>query len=285
MTDRSALGRSGLSVSPFCLGLLLPSVPPRTVVEAYDMGINFFFLSADMHWPLYETTRRGLAALLTRPGVRDEVVIAVASYLGRAGQLTLPFREVLEAIPGLDRIDVCVAGSCYANDLPERLPTLARHRDTGTFGARALGATFHDRAIIPGVVRAGVLDIALARYNPSHPGARVDVLPHLGPSSTLLYTFKSGYGWVSEEALRGVGGLPEGLWLPRPEDHYRFALSRARIDGILCAPQGVDELHALGRALERGPLDEEEEEHMIDLALLVSGRASMRPSLGGEGHR
>ena len=50
-TDRLALGREGLVVSPFCLGLVRV---PETISAAFDAGINFFFLTADMHWPLYE---------------------------------------------------------------------------------------------------------------------------------------------------------------------------------------------------------------------------------------
>src|SRR5215469_14434904 len=57
LTDRLVLGDEGLSVSPFCLGMVRS---PDAVSAAFDAGINFFFLSADMHWPLYEPLRLGL---------------------------------------------------------------------------------------------------------------------------------------------------------------------------------------------------------------------------------
>ena len=53
-TDRLALGGQGLAVSPFCVGMV---ALPETIGAAFDAGINFFFVSADMHWPLYEATR------------------------------------------------------------------------------------------------------------------------------------------------------------------------------------------------------------------------------------
>src|SRR5436190_890300 len=56
MTDRLDLGSKGLRVSPFCLGRVKS---PDTVLAAFDAGINFFFVTADMHWPGYENLREG----------------------------------------------------------------------------------------------------------------------------------------------------------------------------------------------------------------------------------
>ena len=46
LTDRIALGRIGLRVSLFCLGLVRR---PQTIAAAFESGINFFFLTADLH--------------------------------------------------------------------------------------------------------------------------------------------------------------------------------------------------------------------------------------------
>jgi len=55
---RVHLSGAGLRVSPFCLGR---TASADTVVAAYEAGINFFFVTADLHWPLYDGIRRGLA--------------------------------------------------------------------------------------------------------------------------------------------------------------------------------------------------------------------------------
>ena len=68
LTDRIPLG-DGLLVSPVCLGAV-PS--PKVVPAAWEAGINFFFVTADMHWPMYEPLRRGLESLFKKPGVRDQ---------------------------------------------------------------------------------------------------------------------------------------------------------------------------------------------------------------------
>ena len=54
-TDRLSIGK--LKVSPFCLGMVDDW---QAIPAAYEMGINFFFVTTDMHWPLYEASRKGL---------------------------------------------------------------------------------------------------------------------------------------------------------------------------------------------------------------------------------
>lgn len=278
-TDRLPLGTSGLEVSPFCLGMI-PDGSPDTVLAAYDAGINFFFVSADMHWPYYETLRQGLVALLARGGgIRDRIVVAAASYVAAPVFLHMPFVEVLESTPGLERIDVCVAGGCFAFDPPERRAAMLRHRERRHVGCRAAGASFHARELAAPAHDDGALDAIFIRYNTLHPGARQDIFPLLRPSSTLLYGFKAMMR-PSDAQLDAIADLPEGTWRPRPADHYRFALS-SPLDGLLCTLQTPDEIQQLVDAMAEGPLDADEQAHMIDLALLASGQAQLLPDEPG----
>src|SRR6266540_1673365 len=81
LTDRLTLGEDGLRVSPFCLGLVGSD---DTACAAFDSGINFFFLSADLHWPLYESARLGLEKLLARG--RCELCDAAGILRGSSGR-------------------------------------------------------------------------------------------------------------------------------------------------------------------------------------------------------
>jgi hypothetical protein len=167
--NRLVLGDQALRVSPFCLGIVRS---PETVSAAFDAGINFFFVTADMHWPLYEATRRGLQALLARgPSIRDQIVVAGVCYPTQPEFCSAPFQELLSAIPGLDRLDVLIAGGAYAGEFADRLPVYLDHRQRGFVGARAIGATFHDRTAALTAIKQECLDIALIRYNPDHAGA------------------------------------------------------------------------------------------------------------------
>jgi hypothetical protein len=264
LSDRLSLGDTPLRVSPFCLGR---AAVPETVAAAYDAGINFFFFSADMHWPYYEATRRGLAALLGRSGgVRDDIVVAVVAYVTQLDFCHAPFLEALEAVPGLDRLDVLIAGGAYGGEIPARLRVYREHRARRHAGARATGVTFPDREAAASAIDEAAVDIAFVRYNPGHPGARTDLFPRLDARRrTRLFSFKSTSGYTPPERWRALG-LGGSYWLPSITDHYRFALSRPELDGCLCAPATPDEVTALARALEEGPLSEDEEKHMMALA-------------------
>ena len=275
LTDRLNLGETGLSVSPFCLGRVRS---PETIPAAFEAGINFFFLTADLHWPLYEESRRGLEMLLARgPKVRRQIVVAVTIYPTQPEFCSMGLQEVLTAVPRLGAVDVAVAGGAYAHEFLTRLSVYQDHRRSGFAGVRAIGASFHDRQAALLGVNHGLVDIAFLRYNPSHSGAARDVFPHLEKqSATLLYNFKSTHGYVRPERFAALG-LSDDHWQPRITDWYRFALTRPELDGLLCSPSTPEEIAELSVALEEGPLDAEEENYLIDLARLNEGRARLLP--------
>jgi hypothetical protein len=251
---------------------------PRVVPAAFDAGINFFFVTADMHWPLYEGVRRGLTMLLERGGgVRDEIVVGAVSYVTQPEFCRVPFEEVVEAIPDLGRVDVTIAGGAYANDLLVRLVEYRKHRTGALPGVKATAASFHDRAAAREAIRHELVDLAFIRYNPLHRGAEEDLLPHLSSPSegrALLYNFKSAIGHLTEKQYQKLG-LDPHVWRPDVTDYYRFALTRPEIDGILCSLNEERHVAALDEALARGPLDDEELQFLRDLGDLTAGRAQL----------
>src|SRR5215471_3945423 len=193
--DRLTLGGEGLSVSPFSLGMVSD---PKTISAAFEAGINFFFLTADMHWPAYDASRRGLKQLLSKRGRRDRVVVAVASYATQPVFCHMPFREVLDALPVLRSIDVTVIGGTYTSDFAPRLDQYSSHRSGVRFPpTRGLGATFHDRRLAANATARGLVDIGFCRYNALRRGAAEDLFPFVRRRSrTLLYNFKSMDGYL-----------------------------------------------------------------------------------------
>jgi hypothetical protein len=265
LTDRHVLGTRGLEVSPFCLGIV---GAPEVVCAAFDAGINFFFVTADMHWPLYENTRRGLEMLLDRGGsIRDEIVVGVVSYSTQPEFNHAPFEELLGSVRGLQRIDVAIAGGAYANDILGRLPIYQfRHRRQAFLGTRAIGCSFHDRVTGLLLTNHGMVDISFIRYNAGHPGARNDFFPLLAEAPTpLLYNFKSTMGYVPPALLAKLE-IASNQWIPRPTDHYRFVLTRPEFDGILCSLGRESMVTELVDALAEGPLSEDEEQYLLQLA-------------------
>jgi hypothetical protein len=269
---RLTLGRSGLRVSPICIGI---TESPDTVTEAYERGINFFFVTADLHWPLYDGIRQGLRKLLegNKPR-RDEIVVAVVSYLDNPLFAALQFHEVIGQVPGLERVDVLVAGAIPGREsFQSRLASLTNARHARHNGARAIGASFHQRTLAAWSDAYDLLDVSFIRYNAAHPGARTDLFPYLRPvRSCPVFNFKSVMARVTPEQFRALG-LPAGYWQPDPCDHYRFALTRPELDGVLCSPQSPAQLRELLQALDRGPLTAEEEQYMIWLSGLTQAPA------------
>lgn len=273
LTDRIRLGDTQVSVSPFCLGWVHS---PRTIAAAFEAGINHFFLTADMHWPVYEASRRGLRSLFaSRRGVRDDVVVTVACYVTQPDFCSVPFQEVIDSVAGLGHVDVAVMGGVYATDFLQRQAVHAGHRRVGRYGVRAVGATFHERSLVPQAVSGRLVDVAWTRYNPLHVGARTDVFPELPRSKAVpLFGFNSTVGYVPPRRRRELGVGPE-YWQPSVTDYYRFALTRPHLRGLLCALATPAEVAALARALEEGPLTREEEQFLIDLARLDAGEVEL----------
>jgi hypothetical protein len=276
LTDRLALGSTGLEVSPFCLGMS----DPATVMAAFEAGINFFFITADMHWRHYEGTRRGLKLLLGNSKVaRDRVVVAVCSYVTQPEFCWAPFEEVLEELPELTRADVNVAGGCYADEFfSTRIGIYRKHRRLEFTGARAIGATFHDRQAVLKSMEGKGVDIAFVRYNPSHAKARQEVFQHLRGRRRrrpLLFNFKSTYGFFGSEEDYARFGIGPKLWRPHVTDYYRFALSEPALDGILCSLPSPRSVRDLADALNKGPLDVAHQEYLIKLGALIEGAAKI----------
>ena len=265
--DRYSLGRSGLRVSPICLGI---TQSPDTVLAAYEAGANFFFITADLHWPMYEATRQGLRKLLQgNNSRRDELVVAVVSYLEEPLFQALQFHEVIDEIPGLERVDLLLAGA-ISNDLSfySRVQSLTNARLGAHLGAAAIGGSFHQRSYALLAANTNLLDIMYTRYNALHPGAGRDLFPYLNPQRAVLnYNFKSTMPKISRERFTDMGFTGEH-WFPEAGDHYRFVLTRPQVDGLLCSPASPEEFKSLVNSLDKGPLRADEENYLILLSTL-----------------
>ena len=278
LTDRLPLGTSGLEVSPFCQGM---TYDPGTVPAAFEAGINFFFVTADMHWPLYEDLRRGLRDLFAgNPAARDSVVVGVVAYVTQPEFCYAPFLEVLAEVSPLQRIDLLIAGGSYGHEIDTRIEVYKAHRANRHVDARAIGATFHDRKAARDVLDRNVLDIAYVRYNPGHPGARGDLFEHVRSRAdgrtTLLYNFKSTDSSIESEEEYVALGLQPDNWRPHITDYYRFALTEPALDGVLCSLPGERGVRELADALAKGPLDDEDRQYLLDLSVLKRQRDRAR---------
>jgi hypothetical protein len=271
LTDRLPLGRSGLHVSPICLGV----TERETVPVAFAAGINFFFISNDLHWIRYSKLMAGLADLLASGVSRDDIVVAGVSYLHEPMFGFLQFHELLESVPGLERIDVLIAGAAEAADFLPRYERLVQAKQRNQWGCRAIGASFHNRSAARMAICSDLLDISFIRYNAAHFGAEIDIFPSMNPNNKcLVYNFKSGDSALATSEFQKLDLGPR-YKPPKFTDGYRFALSRPELDGALVALETPAQIDALVQALAAGPLTAARVEYMKNLWLLASGRATV----------
>src|SRR5439155_21705368 len=124
-----------------------------------------------------------------------------------------------------------------------------------------------------------LIDVAFVRYNPAHAGARKDLFPHVQSAvpareaaangkdaRTLLFCFNSTSAYLTSEELKEMGLNEHPSWSPEITDHYRYVLTRPEVNGILMAPETPEELEGIARALARGPLTEDQEDYLSDVA-------------------
>ena len=246
-------------VSPLCLGMI---ALPETVLAAAQHGVNFFFVSADLHWPRYEAMRVAVRELV-RAGVRprESIVVAVATYVPHPDMVAAALAEAVEALgPEIGHIDVAVAGAATAADFAPRLEVLRRLRARGAFGIGAIAMSFHDDVATARGLATADLDLALVRCNARRPGAQS--LLAGGTGTQRRFVFKAA---ASVSAAQRAAALAEGREVGELyRDAYQFALSTPGVHGVLAAPETPGELAEIASLAGRPLLDQRACQQMID---------------------
>jgi aryl-alcohol dehydrogenase-like predicted oxidoreductase len=147
---------------------------------------------------------------------------------------------------------------------PGLVEEMVRLRESGK--VRSIGVSIHDRPRAGRLAADSPLDLLMIRYNAAHPGAEQDVFPHLTARrpAVVCYTATS---WA--KLLRRPRGW-EGQAMSAG-DCYRFCLSNPNVDVALTAPGNAARLAENVAALERGPLQADEEGWMRAFGRAVHG--------------
>lgn len=227
--------------------------------EAIELGTNYIFL-----YPMRRAVKNVVRDVVARD--RERFVVAAGPVLGyfggsvrRAAEWAL--RESRSDY--LDILQVFWAGkmSAVTNAVVSEMVKL---RDQGK--VRAIGVSIHDRKRAARLAAEGPLDFFMLRYNAAHPGAEVDIFPHLPPQKPVIVAYtatswgkllKPPKGWQGPVASAG--------------DCYRFCLTNPAVDLVLSGPKHVAELRENLKALEQGPLSDDEMARMRALGQAVHG--------------
>jgi aryl-alcohol dehydrogenase-like predicted oxidoreductase len=256
------LGRTGLEVVP--LGLAASyGIPGRDVERAFERGVNLFY------WGTRRTQDFGRALRRIAGRDRGKVVTVIQSYARTPWLIERSLESALRAL-GLDHTDVLLLG-WWNRPPPERIVEGAAEL-VRRGKARHLMISCHHRPTFPLLARDRRVELMMMRYNAAHPGAEREVFPHLPEEKpgVVAYTTTS-WGQLLDPAL-----VPAGERVPRSADCYRFVLSSTHVDACWAGPKNAEELDDAMRALDLGPMSEDELAWMRRVGEAVRARTRLR---------
>jgi aryl-alcohol dehydrogenase-like predicted oxidoreductase len=246
--SRVTLGRSGLRVSKLGLGSSF-GAPTSAYHEAFERGVNYFYWGsirrAHMKTAIREISRQK----------RDELSIVLQSY-SRVGWLLR--RSVERAIRslGIDHGDVLLLG--WHNQRPPEgvLDAALELKHEGR--VKEIAISSHRRSFFPELLGEDLYSIFHTRYNAAHRGAERDVFPQVDACDPARRPGVVSYTTTRWGQLPDPSKTPQGERVPSGTDCYRFALTHPSVDVCLAGPDNLEQMQQALRALELGPMDEEE---------------------------
>lgn len=249
----------------FRVGLAATYRPGERVVRrALDCGVNYLFGFA-IDTQITRVVREMNADR------REKVILATGGYNWIVGHT--PLKKSLENALRrykTDYIDVFhLLGVMKPREFAPRIQDeLNALRADGRVRATAISC--HHRKFAGELAANGVVDALMIRYNAAHPGAEVDIFPHVGVHGTGVISYTATRwgrllvrprGWPSHEPVATAGQC------------YRWVLGNPAVQVVLTAPRNEAQLVENLREVERGPLGEEETDWMRRFGTVVRERA------------
>lgn len=257
------LGRTGLTVSRLGIGSSY-GVPAHALERAFwEYGVNYFYWGA---------IRRGGMKVAIRNicmNERERMVIALQSYDRSGPLMKVTFERGLKAL-GIDHADVLILG--WRDSYPARriIEQALRLKERGL--CRFIALSGHNRTFFRQLVESGEtspFDILMLRYNAAHRGAEKDIFPYLPEQRRPGLTIFTATRWGQ---LLKAKHMPPGEEPLTASQCYRFVLSHPASDICLCGPSNAEQMMEALKALEEGPLDEEEMARVRHIGAHIHGR-------------
>jgi aryl-alcohol dehydrogenase-like predicted oxidoreductase len=197
VTERAGLGRSGLKVSRLAFGTGYLDGPvgagARLLVEAYDLGVNFWDTSDDYG------THPHVGRALKEVG-RDGVVVATKTYAATAVGGRRAVTRALKEL-GVEAVDVFLLHAVDSLDeLQTKQPALealVQAREAGL--VRAVGVSSHSRAVLRRLLAQPEVDVALVVVNQT--GAWMKDAQPPAMRGVIRQLYRSGRGVYGMKAL------------------------------------------------------------------------------------
>jgi aryl-alcohol dehydrogenase-like predicted oxidoreductase len=221
----------------------------------HDHGVNAFY------WGALRKAEMGSALRNLCQANRDRVVVMFQTY-DRSGYLMRRFHEKGLRNLGIDHADILILGWANKEPMGRWLEAAMQLKEEGK--VRFLCVSGHRRSLLGELAARpdSPFDAFMVRYNAANTGAERDVFPLL-PAENVpgIMTF-TATRWGQ---LLQPGRMPPGEEPLTAADCYRFALSNPHVDLCMTGPKTAEELQEGLKALELGPLSDEE---MVKIRLI-----------------
>lgn len=242
-------GRTGLMVSR--MGLASGYGVPTAAIEKafHEYGVNYLWLSVAMPRGM----RRAIRNLAPRHRDEMRIVLAWPVFAGFHTQRHL--ERWLKKLK-IEQVDLMVMQGQAKPPDQKFVDRVHRLKDSGK--VRFVGMSSHERPLFGQIARGEVkapVDFCQVRYNAVHTGAEQDVFPHLPPENRpgIVVFTATCWGKLLKPKL-----LPAGERPLSPADCYRFVLSHPDVNVCATGPSTAAQMEDNLKALDAGPLDEEE---------------------------
>jgi len=273
-TALRVLGRSGLTVGRLGLGSSY-GAPARAYEAAFERGCNYFY------WGSARRNGMGDALRHLADQHREKMVVVLQSYSRNGTMLGYGIESGLRRLK-LDYADLLLLGWHNTPLSPRLMEAALRLRQVGR--VRHIAVSCHNRPIFQQFARDARLQVLMMRYNAAHRGVEQEVFPYIerqgeAPPGVVCYT-ATRWGTLIDPK-----NTPSGLRTPTAADCYRFVLSNPRADVCLTGPATTEQLEANLKALELGPMSEEELRWMRtvgDNVHRLTARGSINPFMQRE---
>ncbi len=259
-------GRTGLMVSRMGLASGF-GVPSAAIEKAFhEYGINYLWLSVFMPRGMVRAIRN------LAPKHREEMRIVLA-WPGFAGFFLQKYVERWLKKLKIEQADLMVVQGLGKPPDQKFADRVHRLQDSGK--VRFVGMSSHERPLFGKIARGEVkapVDFFQVRYNAVHTGAEQDIFPHLPRENRpgiVIFT-ATCWGKLLKSRLLPAGELPLA-----PADCYRFVLSHPDVNVCVTAPSTAAQMEDNLKALDAGPLDEEEMARIRRIGKHIYGKGSV----------
>ena len=272
--ERREIGRTGLLSSRLGIGSTF-NASTRVIEDAFARGINY------LYWGTVRQPGFAKAMVNLAKHHRDEAIFTIQSYSQDPTTIAGEVEEALRS-GGLENFDFLLLGNRNAVPDDTYVEVFERLRERAL--VRFMSLSSHNRPMLPQLLAAyaagdSPYDLLMLRYNGVHRGAEEDVFPFVParPNRPFICTY-TATRWGH---LLDPSKMPPGETPPTARDCYRYSLSHPAIDMVLCGPANAEQMDQAIAALERGPLEDDERQHIERIGgFLYSQYAPQYPDAG-----